>query len=70
MTIPLKSFSEEDPELGVLWIGLPVTLPESTDDTEPHTLVQPNIPNRAKRTLEALRRAAQRRAEPQREEKQ
>jgi hypothetical protein len=69
MPIPLKIFSDDDPEPGRLWIGLPVVSSES-DDSEPHTLVQPHIPNRGQRTAEAFRRAAQKRAEPQREEEQ
>jgi hypothetical protein len=68
MPIRLKDWSEDDPDLGKLWVSLLVTLPESTDDSEPpfeNVLVQPNIPNRGQRTA-----AAQKRAEPQPEEEQ
>jgi hypothetical protein len=68
MPIPLKIFSEDDPEPGRLWIGLPVVSSEPTEPPFEDVLVQPNIPNRGQRTAEAFRRAAQKRAEPQPEQ--
>jgi hypothetical protein len=55
---PLKIFNEDDPEQGRLYAGLRVTSKESTSDTEKTpppqlqeaVLVQPNIPDRGRRT--------------------
>jgi hypothetical protein len=55
--IPLKEWSDDDPEKGHLYVGLRVTTSESENDTpRPDVLVQPNIPNRLQR-LAAIERA-------------
>jgi hypothetical protein len=65
--IPLKEWSEDDPEQGRLYVGLRVITPNpkhkpeppEEDEREQDVLVQPHIPDRGKRLAEIRRRRSE-----------